>query len=641
MVAVMIRMKLAMFRNSLQGDYLGRLFWSAMFGLAAVYFTYHFGVFGNGPVLVNREKLALLYGIWTIGWIFGPVLFSGEDKTLLPEHYRSVPISSGLLARGLLSASLFGMPAFVSLLAFVTLVVYAVQTGGIASAIVSIPAVLLQLLFVLAVSRVVTGLLRRLVRSQASSVLSNAVVGAIMAFFVTGWFLLALDFGQIAGELSGAVAFLLNAVPTNWAIQAVDAAEDGRWAHALGYLAGMALLVWLLLGAWAVLLRKRLTSSAGKPRLRVRRANRGSVFRLFAGPVGAVVRKERIAWSRDYTRSGFVYFALFYSVFLTAYPAVAGIPAGLPWTAALFVMTAAGATANLYGADGSALWMSLVAPRSERADVRGRQIAWLIVVAPVAFVLTVATVWIGGQGWSLPLALTSTFAALGGASGLVVLNSVYRLQPMIDAHKRGDDMFDHPLSGWQFITVMLALAILVAPPFALTLTGLRLGLEWLQWVGTAASIGFGVLYYRWLGRLAIKKLEKSGPELLHLMLHMNKATPADSVPDSANSADSAVKPTVEMIMMRLSVADQFRLIFCGWIGMIALIPQGLVPLVIKLQGGGERSWFLALYMPSRWQWPVIGIMVCGGLLAIGYAVSAFLAKKKEVLKEIADRSAKT
>ena len=32
---------------------------------------------------------------------------------------------------------------------------------------------------------------------------------------------------------------------------------------------------------------------------------------------------------------------------------------------------------NLYGQDGTALWLTLLAPGSERADVRGRQLAWL------------------------------------------------------------------------------------------------------------------------------------------------------------------------------------------------------------------------------------------------------------------------
>ena len=51
-----------------------------------------------------------------------------------------------------------------------------------------------------------------------------------------------------------------------------------------------------------------------------------------------------------------------------------------------------------------------------------------------------------------------------------------------------------------------------------------------------------------------------------------------------------------------------------WLGSIALFPQGIVPLGIKLSGAGERIWFLALYLPDVWQWLVIGIMILLGLL---------------------------
>ena len=170
MVTVLIRMKIAVLRNGMRGNYLGRLGWGSLFGLAAVYFTFHFGLLGYGPALDANDKLAFLYGIWTLGWIFGPILFAGEDKTLLPENFRFLPITSQSLAAGLLGASLFGVSGLISLLAFSTpLFFYALQTGGIPSAIIAIPAILLQLAFVAALSRVVTSTLRKLVRSQASS----------------------------------------------------------------------------------------------------------------------------------------------------------------------------------------------------------------------------------------------------------------------------------------------------------------------------------------------------------------------------------------------------------------------------------------------------------------------------------------
>jgi hypothetical protein len=45
---------------------------------------------------------------------------------------------------------------------------------------------------------------------------------------------------------------------------------------------------------------------------------------------------------------------------------------------------------------------------------------------------------------------------------------------------------------------------------------------------------------------------------------------------------------------------------------IPLFPQGIVPLVVKLTGSSVRSWFLALYLPPTFQWPVIFAMIALG-----------------------------
>lgn len=53
------------------------------------------------------------------------------------------------------------------------------------------------------------------------------------------------------------------------------------------------------------------------------------------------------------------------------------------------------------------------------------------------------------------------------------------------------------------------------------------------------------------------------------------------------------------------------------LGMVSLVPQGLVPLGMALFGADEslRLWFLARFMPPEWQVPVaLGFAVVGALL---------------------------
>jgi hypothetical protein len=70
------------------------------------------------------------------------------------------------------------------------------------------------------------------------------------------------------------------------------------------------------------------------------------------------------------------------------------------------------------------------------------------------------------------------------------------------------------------------------------------------------------------------------------------------------------------------------LVLCPSFGSIMLIPQGLVPLFIKLSGSSSRGWFLALYLPTAWQWPVIILMLLLGSTILEAMVLLYLTHKK-------------
>lgn len=60
-----------------------------------------------------------------------------------------------------------------------------------------------------------------------------------------------------------------------------------------------------------------------------------------------------------------------------------GGPTAVAYAALWIVVFAATQLANGYGFDGGSMWTLLVVPGSVRADVRGRQLAWLMLVGPV------------------------------------------------------------------------------------------------------------------------------------------------------------------------------------------------------------------------------------------------------------------
>ena len=100
----------------------------------------------------------------------------------------------------------------------------------------------------------------------------------------------------------------------------------------------------------------------------------------------------------------------------------------LPFSGPLTVVIAGACATNLYGNDGTSLWPTVATPRVAAADVRGRQLAWLLLVGPFALAETVAlTAWSGQARW--PWALGLLTALLGGAARLATTPSAGRESP--------------------------------------------------------------------------------------------------------------------------------------------------------------------------------------------------------------------
>ena len=123
-----------------------------------------------------------------------------------------------------------------------------------------------------------------------------------------------------------------------------------------------------------------------------------------------------------------------------------------------------------------------------------------------------------------------------------------------------------------------------------------------------------MLAYALLGRAAQRRLTRRGPELLSLLRT-----------GTGQPATPANRPSRITSMPRY----RRRLPWCSlFTGCIALFPQALVPLLIKLSGGHARVWFLALYLPGAWQWPVITLMFLLGLASLGLAARTWTTEPR-------------
>src|SRR5690349_17985682 len=129
MVHILIRMKLTVLRHSLTGTRRSLFVLGVSLGLLAAGLTVWVSLLHVENPASSGDLLALALSIWALGWALGPTLMGGEDTTLRPEHFRLFPLSTRRLAIGLGAAALVGAPAAVSLLAFSSLIVYAVPFG--------------------------------------------------------------------------------------------------------------------------------------------------------------------------------------------------------------------------------------------------------------------------------------------------------------------------------------------------------------------------------------------------------------------------------------------------------------------------------------------------------------------------------
>ncbi|MFF0311888.1 hypothetical protein ACFYSC_31000 [Streptosporangium sp. NPDC004379] len=560
----MARMKLAVLRHSFHGTRAQMAGTGAVLGVLLAAGTVYLAF--AGP-----DLLAAGYAVWLLGWMLGPVFMGGGDETLRPEYFSLLGLPPRRLATGLLVAAFVGVAPLVSLGALLGLLVAGVRLG-VVNALVAVVAMVLQLAVLVLLSKVSVAVVGLALRSRPGALTSGLINGALLAALGQIWVFFVV-FGQTG--VPAAVWYL----PSGWGLLAVR----GHW-WALGALAVLALL---LLGAWAALIARRVGAA---------RVSAGGRRPITAGTaVGAVVAKELRTWSRDLVRNHQFAFALSYALCFTASPLLLGWDAMLPYAGPVFVVMAAAMTANLYGTDGTALWLTLMTPGA--SDVRGRQLAWLSAHAPVATVLAVAFTAVAGGPWPPVLALMP--ALLGGAAGLVPLISVYALVPGTDPHRRAGNPLrtsedDSGLTGLAYL--MLVLVVLTGAPAVLT--AIRYG-----WAGVAVGAASGALCYWGLGLLAERRLRAHGPELLDVMR-------------------TGRRPRTTMTS-RFDQLSKTRKTVAGWcfgFGAVPLVPQGVLAAVFVSDGMLRHSWFLATYMPPGLRYPVAAAFVLLGLAMYGMGV---------------------
>ncbi|GLZ61503.1 hypothetical protein [Micromonospora sp. NBRC 107095] len=582
-IAVPARMRATMLRRSLR-EHPGPTV-AALVGLLAAAWLIRYALRGD------QHTLGLLAGAWVLGWIVLPLLLGGGRGRVRPAHLRLEPIGGFPAAIGLLAASAIGIGPAVSLVALAALPVHAARHGTVAVLVTACGAVLLWLLGLIgsAIALEVVGH----AGGPAGALLTGVFTGTAMGVAGSLWAVfpwVSVLLVAAPQEVVRAMAY----VPSGWPIAAVT----GPTGRGVGMMAALVGIVALCAAAYLMLVRRVI--AAGVP-FRPRRTTAvppAVADREWLGWVPAatraVVGRELRAWMRHPLRLQYLAFAVVYGALLAGLPLLSDVDLLLPWAGPLAVLGAAAMSAGLVGLDGTALWLPLTTPGGERAEVRGRSLAWLVLITPIGVLLTVAGVLLAPD--VDPLAALSTLPALLGAGASVpVWVSLLRVRPVADP--RHPTAADNPTD---IVSVLVATGsglVAAAPVLALVIWGPSGVTPLLPLVGLLSGAA------AWRGGiwLADERLARRGLDVLA-------------------AAGQRSRPT-ETVLPLTWDAQWFRenkltawalgLLTVGW---IPVIPQGVMPLAFGIDSG----WIVAGHLSG-------GAHTAVGLAMIGLGVAMLLA----------------
>ncbi|MGW2207956.1 transporter [Streptomyces sp. NPDC001781] len=516
--SVLVRLKLSLLRNGLRQSTGRRAAFVASAVLTLVFALLQLLGFVALRFQSHPESVAVPgVAVLALGWAVMPLFFPGGDETLDPTRLVMLPLRPRTLVRGLLAASLVGIGPVFTLLVLAGCALALAHGAGWAFAVVG---VVLALLTCVALARAVAAANVRLLTSRKGrdlAVLSGLVIaiGAQLVNFGAQ----RLGSGGL-GQLQP-VADVLAWVPPASALGAVHSAGEGAYGVALGQLALCALLLVLLIGAWARSLTRLMTSPDGST-LQVAddagrdRASAGLARLLPAGRTGAVMERTlRYIWRDPKTKAAWVT-SLAIGLIVPVFNAVQG-------TGSLyFACFASGMLGiqmyNQFGQDTSAFWMVAMTVSSARdayAELRGRALALLLITLPYAALVTGVTTALLGDWSRLPEVLGLSLALLGAMLATGAWTSA-RFPYSIP--QEGHKNVAPGQAGLAWISIfggMVAAALLCSPVIAATIwlniTGA--GAAW-SWLLLPAGAAYGAALALTGLRLAAPRTAARLPEIL-------------------------------------------------------------------------------------------------------------------------------
>jgi ABC-2 type transport system permease protein len=380
------------------------------------------------------ELTSVIFTVFAFGWLIAPIMVFGIDSTLDPATLSLYPLRTRPLATGLLAASVTGAWPLANVIGLLGVTV-GLARGGL-GVLIAVIAVVLQVLFCIALSRFVTTSLAGLLRSRRGR--------DFAAFLIIPLFALYEFFAQVVPKAAAegkitAASFAgfdswMRWLPPGLAAHAIQDASDSRYGTALVRLAVLVAVIAVFVLLWVRSLSHALvTADTTTQSAQVRGAR---LMFARSGLRGAVAARIWLYQRRE--PLSLVYWA--FVAVITAAVSASSIIGHNRHPAVVIASAVGGAAfigvfhANMAGLTGPPFFLEATAlsrSRDLRAYFSGQNLVLAVIGAPlviaVCFALAAAAGHLTVGIDAAPVAL----AALGAALGLSNLFTVALPYPMV------------------------------------------------------------------------------------------------------------------------------------------------------------------------------------------------------------------
>ncbi|ALE06545.1 transporter [Arthrobacter sp. ERGS1:01] len=520
MVAHLLRLKLALLRNSLRRSAMQvvGLVFAAIYGLGALVMVIVALVLvgTQGPAVIGTAVILSGAALF-IGWLVIPVVAAGLDMTLDPARFTTFAIPMPVMLTGLALSGFLGIPGAVTLLASVGTA--AAWWQHPVAGVVAVPCGALAALSCIVASRAMTSASASLASSRRFKDISGIVLLVPLLFLgpiINGVSAGVSNFAQYLPALANTLSWTpLGAV---WAVPA-EVAAGNFGAAGLKFLialATVAVLAWI----WQLCLARALVTPAYAGSAR-RRGGKMGFFSVFpATAAGAVAARCLSYWFRDPRYSaGLIMAPLLPLVFVFAGARAAGgdaigLALGLGGAFAAFLVVWSISSDISY--DNTAFALHLAAGLPGTADRAGRAMAAAVLALPLGVVYAIVGAALGNSWALLPATLGLLVGVVGSGLGL---SSVFSSRFIMNVPLPGDSpLKSKPGNNFSTILVQLAgfagVVLLVLPEGVLTAMALATGRPLYGWLSLVVGLVLGAVFLVVGIRLGARQYNLRGPELL-------------------------------------------------------------------------------------------------------------------------------